>query len=137
MLMEAIYGIESVLVVKVEIHKSGFIYRKARIVGKDKLEFTEVHMGNFRLAEIAKETLKIAKQRYYYLDGKKIELTKINGMYSYDDVFVLDEDKLNEIENDEDDFFETSFYASNGANFCAIFSATFSPSIAAEVIPPA
>jgi len=74
-------------------------------------------MGDFRLAEMAKETLQIAKQRYYYLDGKKIELTKINGMYVYDDVFVLDEDKLNEIEDDEDEFFQTSFYASNGANF--------------------
>ena len=74
-------------------------------------------MGNFRLAEMAKETMQIANQRYYYKDGKKIELTKMNGMFSYDDVLVLDEDKLNEIEDDEDEFFERCFYASNGANF--------------------
>lgn len=74
-------------------------------------------MENYKLAKMAKETLKIAKQGYYYLDGKKIELTKINGMYAYDDVSVLDEDKLNAIENDEDEFFERCFYASSGANF--------------------
>ena len=74
-------------------------------------------MGNYRLAEMAKETLQIAKQGYYYLDGKKIELTKINGMFDYDDVSVLDEDRLNEIEDDEDEFFERCFSATNGANF--------------------
>lgn len=74
-------------------------------------------MGNYRLAEMAKETLQIAKQGYYYLDGKKIELTKINSVYVYDDVLVLDEDRLDEIEDDEDEFFERCFYATNGANF--------------------
>ena len=74
-------------------------------------------MSNYKLTEMAKETLHIAKQRYYYLDGKKIELTKANSMYDYDDVFVLDEDKLNKIEYDEDEFFERSFYGTNGANF--------------------
>lgn len=74
-------------------------------------------MGNYRLTEMAKETLQIANQGYYYLDGKKIELTKINGMYAYDDVFVLDEDRLNEIEDDENEFFERCLYATNGANF--------------------
>lgn len=38
-------------------------------------------------------------------------------MYAFDDVFVLDENKLNEIEDDKDEFFERCFYASNGANF--------------------
>ena len=74
-------------------------------------------MGNYKLAEMAKETIKISKQGFYYLDGKKILLTKINGMYAYDDVSVLDEDKLNEIEDDEDEYFERCFYATNGANF--------------------
>lgn len=74
-------------------------------------------MGNYKLAEMAKETLQIAKQGFYYLDGKKILLTKNNGMYDYDDVTVLDEDKLNEIEDDEDEFFERYFYATSGANF--------------------
>lgn len=74
-------------------------------------------MGNYRLAEMAKETLQIAKQGFYYLNGKKIELTKINGMYAYDDVSVLDEDKLSKIEDDEDEFFERCFYATGGANF--------------------
>lgn len=74
-------------------------------------------MGSYRLSKMAKETLQIAKQGYYYLEEKKIELTKINGMYAYDDVFVLDEDKLNEIENDEDEFFERSFCGTTGADF--------------------
>lgn len=77
-------------------------------------------MGNYKLAEMAKETLTIAKQGYYYLDGKKVELTKINGMYDYADVSVLDEKKLNAIEDDEDEYFERCFYATNGANFYLI-----------------
>ncbi len=74
-------------------------------------------MGNYRLAEMAKETLQIAKQGYYYLGGNKIMLTKINGMYAYHDVFVVDEQILNEIEDDEDEFFENSFCGTTGADF--------------------
>lgn len=82
-------------------------------------------MGNYRLAEMAKETLKIAKQGFYYLGDKKIELTKSNSMYAYDDVYVLDEKKLNEIENDEDEFFERSFCGTSGADFFLVDGDSF------------
>lgn len=76
-------------------------------------------MENYKLAEMAKETLKIAKQGYYYLDGKKIALTKNNVMDAYNDVMVLDEEKLSVIENNKDEFLE-NFSTTNGANFYLI-----------------
>lgn len=51
-------------------------------------------MANINLAMVAQKTMKIIEQGYYTYDGKKVSLNNSDSKYSFEDVIVLDEDKL-------------------------------------------
>lgn len=73
-------------------------------------------MGDIELAEIAKETIHITKAGHYNLNGKNISLKK-NPDGRFDDVVVLSPSKLKSIMNDEDKFFEKTFYGHSDCEF--------------------
>lgn len=73
-------------------------------------------MRDSRLASLAKETIHITKEGYYKLYGKNVSLKKDTDG-NFDDVIVLSPSKLQSIIDDEDDFFEKSFYGYSNCEF--------------------
>ena len=65
-------------------------------------------MGRFYLRNIAKETIAITSEGGYKCNGEYIELVGED----FSSVEVLSPERLEEIEEDEDEFFERAFCAS-------------------------
>ena len=65
-------------------------------------------MRNRNLVRIAQETLKIVEDGFYYLENRKIPL--LEGEKSFlEEVIVFDENRLLDISEDEDHYFEKKF----------------------------
>ena len=72
-------------------------------------------MNDLNLVKIAEETIEIIKQGHYKKGKKQVDL--ITASYTkFSDVIVLDTDRLYAIKEDDDDFFENSFYGTQGAS---------------------
>lgn len=72
-------------------------------------------MGDYKLANMAQETIKITKKGYYHIEDKKVNLVHNSVNEDFSNVIVLDENKLKSIIEDEDEFFDRSFCGSEGA----------------------
>ena len=73
-------------------------------------------MRNRNLVRIAQETLKIVEDGFYYLENRKILL--LEGEKSFlKEVIVFDENRLLDISEDEDHYFEKNFQYTSGAKF--------------------
>ena len=69
-------------------------------------------MTDMRLSKVAQETIKITKQEYYFINGKRFNLRHRSWSFSsFGDVKVYNSQRLKAIEEDEDEFFERCFYA--------------------------
>ena len=73
-------------------------------------------MGRLYLRNIAKETIAITSEGGYKCNGEYIELVGED----FSSVEVLSPERLEEIEEDEDEFFERAFCGSDGAAFYLI-----------------
>lgn len=76
-------------------------------------------MADSKYIKIAEETIRISKQGYYFLDGKRIELVK-DRFNDFTSVKVFDTEKLEAIIDDEDEFFERSFYGNPNCQFMVL-----------------
>lgn len=65
------------------------------------------------LIHLAQESPQITKQGWYEKAGRRISLVDTTFL-DFSDVIVLDTDQLTAIQNDDDEFFELSFYGSGG-----------------------
>jgi len=70
-------------------------------------------MKRYDLRKIAKETLDITNKRYYDLNGIRVDLVGTE----FNSVTVLSPESLKAIEDDDDEFFEQSFWGTDGAKF--------------------
>lgn len=76
-------------------------------------------MADSKYIKIAEETIQISKQGHYFLGAKKIELVK-DRFNDFSSVKVFDTEKLQAIIDDEDEFFERSFYGNSNCQFTVL-----------------
>lgn len=76
------------------------------------------------LIDMARESTQITKQGWYEKGGRRIPLTDA-PFQDFSDVIVFDSNKLTAIQNDDDEFFERSFYGSDGCQFFLLDADSF------------